>query len=137
MIHFDGDEVARVCEMMDVKVVTETQGYQTHYSGKYIVLAVWMKQGVSLERFLRSQPVEYNGELTITQVRPAIRREVTVLISGLPFNTPDAQVIGYIEKFWGKVVGTEVVYGVHEEGPWAGQYNGERRYRTDLLKMFQ
>ena len=131
-IHMNGDEVSRICDMIGVKVVTETQGYQTHYTGKFIVLAVWMKQGVSLERFLRAQPVDYGEDLTITQVRPAIRREVTMLVSGLSFNTPDVQVIAYIEKFGAKVVGTEPIYGIHKEGPWAGQYNGERRYRADF-----
>ena len=48
-VHMNGDEVARLCELISVKVVTDTQGYQTHYTGKVIVLAVWIKQGMSLE----------------------------------------------------------------------------------------
>ena len=68
-------------------------------------------------------------------MRPANRRVVTVLITGLSFNTPDSQVKHYIESFGAKMVGIEPIYGVYKEGPWRGQYNGERRYKVDFSEQ--
>ena len=111
-------------------IYQETEGYQAHYGRKNITLAVWAKQGVSLERFISENSKDFSNDLTISQVRPAKRREVTLLISGLNFNTPDEQVKHYVEHFGVRFVNVEPVYGVHHEGPWKGQYNGERRYKV-------
>ena len=109
-LSLNGDQVASVCQLVGVQVGRETEGYQLHYSGKVITMSVWMKQAVSLEKFIREQRREFTSDLTITQVRPAVRREVTVLVTGLPFNTPDLQVTEYIESFGAKIVGGEPVY---------------------------
>ena len=122
--------MAKISHMVGIKVRSETEGYQAHYSRKVITLAVWAKAGVSLEKLIRDDHSEFNRDLTIIQVRPARRREVTLLITGLPFNTPDAQVKHYVESFEAKINGSEPTYGVHKEGPWRGQYNGERRYKA-------
>ena len=79
--------------------------------------------------------MDFSGDLTIIQVRPARRREVTLLITGLPFNTPDLQVKHYVEAFGAKVMDSEPKYGVHKEGPWRGQYNGERRYQAVFTRQ--
>ena len=129
------DEVSRLCEIVGLKVGIETEGYQAHYSRKKITLSVWAKDGVSLERRVMDQPREFNSDLTITQVRPAHRREVTLLITGLPFNTPDSQVKHYVESFGAKMMSVEPIYGVYKEGPWIGQYNGERRYKVDFTSQ--
>ena len=98
-VHLNGQQVANVCELVGLRVGVETEGYQAQYSGKGVTLSVWAKHGVSLERFTCMEPREYTRDLTISQVRPAMSREVTVLISGLYFNTPDTQVIEYLERF--------------------------------------
>ena len=90
-----------------------------------------MKQGVSLEKFFTDIAREFTTGLTIVSVRPAVRREVKVLVIGLHFNTSDDCVREYLECFGAKVKG-EPIYGVHREGPWKGQYNGERRYLADF-----
>ena len=117
-VNINGEEVAKVCQIIGLKVGSDTEGYQAHYNRKVITLAVWAKAGVSLEKFVREDPIEFNGDLTITQVRSARRREVTLLITGLPFNTPDAQVKHYVESFGAKINDSEPTYGVHKEGPW-------------------
>ena len=125
-------QVVKICEIVGIRVGSETEGYQAHYNRKNITLSVWAKDGVSLERFVTDQSREFSGDLTITQVRPAYRREVTLIITGLSFNTPDSQVKHYVESFGGKMVGIEPIYGVYRDGPWKGQYNGDRRYKVDV-----
>ena len=132
IIHLNGDEVARVCTLVGIHVGGETEGYQVNYSGKVITLSVWAKPAVSLERFVSEEAKALTPELTITSVRPAVKREVTVLVTGLHFNTSDDMVKEYLECFGAKVSGSEPVYGVHKEGPWKGQYNGDRRYKADF-----
>ena len=129
-INIKGEDVSRICETVGIKVGQETEGYQAHYGRKNITIAVWAKQGVSLERFISENSKDFSNDLTISQVRPAKRREVTLLISGLNFNTPDEQVKHYVEHFGVRFVNVEPVYGVHHEGPWKGQYNGEKRYKV-------
>ena len=57
-------------------------------------------------------------------IRPSGRKDVMLTISGLDFNTPDTLVKEYIEKFGGKMVSQEAIYGKHGEGPLRGTFNG-------------
>ena len=120
-LYLNGDEVAQVCEIVGVRVGSDTQGYQAQYSVKGITLSVWVNPNVSLEKYVTRESKEFNSDLIITAVRPAVRREVTVLVTGLHFNTPDDLVSDYIECFGAKVVRSETTYGVHREGPWKGK----------------
>ena len=131
-IYLKGEQVKAVCDIVGLRVSSETEGYQAHYSGKVITLSVWAKPAVSLERFVSDEKREFTSQLTITSVRPAVRKEVSVLVTGLHFNTPDDQVREYLEAFGAKVSKGEAVYGIHREGPWQGQYNGDRRFRADF-----
>ena len=88
-----------MCNIVGIKAGEDTEGYKANYNQKLITVAVWAKQGISLEKFVTENPKDYNSELIISQVRPAQRREVTLLVTGLPFNTPDGQVKHYVEAF--------------------------------------
>ena len=129
------DDVSKICEIVGIRVGTETEGYQAHYNRQTITLSIWIKPGIGLERFVSENNTQYSSDLTITQVRPANRREVMLLITGLSFNTPDTQVKHYVESFRAKMISVEPVYGVYREGPWRGQYNGERRYKVDFTNQ--
>ena len=120
VVNLNGEQVASICDVVGVRVSSDTQGYQAHYGARAITLSVWAKPGVSLERLVTEEPTVFTDQLTITSVRPAVRREVSVLVTGLHFNTPDAQVVEYLESF-GAIVSGEVKYVVHREGPWQGQ----------------
>ena len=134
VLYLNGDQVSNVCALIGLSVTCDTQGYQAQYGRKGITLSVWCKPGVSLERLVTEEPRVFTDQLTITSVRPAVRREVSVLVTGLHFNTPDTQVKEYLESFGAKVSG-EPVYSVHKEGPWKGQFNGDRRYRADFTSQ--
>ena len=54
ILYLKGDQVAQVCEVISVRVGSDTLGYQTQYSAKVITLSVWIHQSVSLERFVTS-----------------------------------------------------------------------------------
>ena len=134
-VNINCEQVVKICDLVGIRVGTETEGYQAHYNRKSINLSVWAKDGVGLERFVTDKPKEFSSDLTITQVRPAYRKEVTLLVTGLSFNTPDGQVKHYIESFGGKMVGVEPVYGVYRDGPWKGQCNGDRKYKVDFTNQ--
>ena len=65
--------------------------------------------------------------------RPSGKRDVTVKVSGLEFNTPDLFVIEYLCKF-GKVVKDSVIYDKYREGPFAGNYNGDRKFSVHFTQ---
>ena len=131
IVNLNGEQVAKMCEVIGIRCGGETEGYQVHYGGKSITLSVWAKQAVGLERFVSEQSKVFSENLTITSVRPAISREVSVMVVGLPFNTPDTLIVEYLECFGAKVSGAPF-YGVHKNGPWSGQYNGERKFKADF-----
>ena len=45
------EKVTSICEMMNIKIESETEGYQVLYRGKYLTLVVWFKSSISIERF--------------------------------------------------------------------------------------
>ena len=61
------------------------------------------------------------------------KKEVTVSIRGLNFNTPDSLVMAYLKKH-GDVVSDKVIYDVAKEGPFKGLKNGDRKYLVDFSK---
>ena len=44
----NGDQVSEICGLVGIEVGGETEGFQTHYGGQSVTLAVWMKQAISL-----------------------------------------------------------------------------------------
>ena len=66
-------------------------------------------------------------------IRPAGKKDVTVSVVGLDFNTPDTFVIDYLNKF-GVVLSNAVIYARFDTGPFQGKYNGERKYQVDFSK---
>ena len=66
-------------------------------------------------------------------IRPAGKKDVTVTIDGLDFNTPDGFVIDYLNKF-GVVLTNAVVYTKYDSGPLKGKFNGERKFQVDFSK---
>ena len=110
---------------------TQLKGYQIMY-GRTVTLSVWCIPGVNLERFCRTESIQVSRGVWTKNIRPAGRKDVAVTVSGLDFNTPDSLVTGYIEKFGGKIVNSEVIYAKHGEGPLKGVYNGDRKYNVEF-----
>ena len=66
-------------------------------------------------------------------IRPAGKKDVTVTVDGLDFNTPDSFIIDYLNKF-GVVLSNAVMYTKYDAGPFKGKFNGERKYQVDFSK---
>ena len=60
-------------------------------------------------------------------IRPAGRRVVIITVAGVDFNTPDALIQGYIQKFGGKLISQNVSYRRYSGGPFIGKINNERK----------
>ena len=95
------------------------------------LISVWMKAGVNLEKFCKDISIKVTNGVVTGMIRPAGKKDVTVTIAGLDFNTPDSFVMDYINKF-GVVVDNTVIYTRFESGPFKGKFNGERRYQVDF-----
>ena len=55
-----------------------------------------------------------------------------MVISGLPFNVSDEEVRDYVARFGGKLKNIPPEFCKIKDGPWKGQFNGERRYKVDI-----
>lgn len=130
----DQTTVARLLTSIGMKTQgpsCELLGYQIMY-GRVVTLAVWCVPGVNLEKFCRNENIQVSRGIWTRNIRPSGRRDVTVTVVGLDFNTPDSLVKDYIEKFGGKSVNQQVIYGRHGEGPLKGVFNGERKYNVEF-----
>ena len=125
--------IARVFNTLGIDIKTQVEGYQVHYKGRNSIISVWMAAGVGLVQFCRDVNIKVTENVITGMIRPAGKKDVTVSVSGLDFNTPDNFVIDYMNKF-GVVMSNAVVYSKYETGPFQGKYNGERKYQVDFSK---
>ena len=95
------DVVAKLLKNIGMNIEGEVEGYQVTYGGRSGKIAVLCKAGINLERFCRQESYEVCKGVTTKNIRPSGRRDVTVTVSGLDFNTPDTLVQEYIAKFGG------------------------------------
>ena len=130
-IDIDGDDVAKVARVLGIDVASHTQGYQIQYRVNYSVISVWMVPGLDLDKFCKDVNIKVNDNVITGNIRPAGKKDVTVTIVGLDFNTPDSFIFDYLNKF-GVVVNQTVLYSKYESGPWKGKFSGERRYQVDF-----
>ena len=126
-LDLDQESTSRLLKVLGIDILAQVEGYQV--IGR--MLKVWLKEGISLERFCRQESIVVNKDLRTGMIRPAGRTDVTVSIFGLDFNTPDTFVFDYLNKF-GTVMKNEVIYGRYTEGPFKGKFNGDRRYQVDF-----
>ena len=127
------EDIARVFKTLGIDISSQTQGYQVQYKGKTSVISAWMGAGISLDRFCKDVSIKVSDGVMTGMIRPAGKRDVTVSITGLDFNTPDTFVVEYLNKF-GIVLSNAVVYAKFDTGPFKGKYNGERKYQVDFTK---
>ena len=129
----DGEDVARVAKTLGIDIISQTQGYQLQYRGKFSVISIWMVPGIDLDRFCKDVNIRVTDNVMTGVIRPSGKKDVTVSIVGLDFNTPDPFVFEYLNKF-GVVVNQSVIYTKIESGAWKGKYSGERKYQVDFTK---
>ena len=126
------DVVAKLLQNIGMKIDTHVEGYQVTYGGKSGKISVLCKDGIDLERFCRQECFEVCKGVMTKNIRPSGRKDITVTVSGLDFNTPDTLVQEYISKFGGTMVSNNVIYARHGEGPFKGKLNGDRKYQVDM-----
>ena len=131
-IVIDQECVARLCKSIGLNVDSQVEGSQVQFnSGKYMI-SVWVVKGINLERFCREENINVGKGLVTGMIRPAGRRDVTLTVSGLDFNTPDNLICDYIRKFGGNILNANVIYSKFTEGPFKGKFNGDRKYQVDF-----
>ena len=96
---------------------------------------VWLKDGINLDQFCKDESFVVAEGIKTGAIRPMGRREVSVLIRGLNFQTPDSLVREYLGKH-GKVVSEKVIYEKEKDKshPYEGLYIGNRRYLVDFTQ---
>ena len=92
-----------------------------------------MAPGVSLDKFCKDVNIKVTPSVMTGMIRPAGKKDVTVTIVGLDFNTPDSFVIDYVNKF-GTVLSNAVVYTKYVTGSLKGKFCGERKFQVDFSK---
>ena len=123
------EAIARLFRTLGVNIERDVEGYLK----KNKSIHLWLINGIDLDRFCKNESIRVSKTTKTGFIRPAGKKEVTVNISGLDFNTPDTFVMEYLSKF-GNVITTSVIYDKYKEGVFAGKYNGDRKYQVDFTK---
>ena len=132
-INVRDEDLARIFKTLGIDIVAQVQGTQVHYKGKYSIISVWMAPGVQLDKYCKDVSIKVSPGVMTGMIRPAGKKDVTLSIDGLDFNTPDKFVIDYLNKF-GVVLSNTVLYTKHEAGPLKGKFNGGRKFQVDFSK---
>ena len=103
-VSFDCRTAKSVCDILKLNVINETEGYQFHFSGKSIVLALWVRGDMNLDLFSRADGFDVCEGIFATCARPANRVRVNAVIVDLHYNVPDWEVCRYFEAFGAKLV---------------------------------
>ena len=126
------NSVVRVLKSIGMDIMSQVEGYQVQYNGRTSLISVWATEDLDLERFCKAEAIIIGKGIVKGQIRPATRRDVSLTVSGLDFNTPDSLIFEYIQKFGATIVSNNVVYSKYNEGPFKGKYNGERKYSVNF-----
>ena len=97
-----------------------------HYKGKFSIISAWMQAGICLDKYCKDVNIKVTENVITRIIRPAGKKDVTVSVVGLDFNTPHTFVIDYLNKF-GVVLSNAVIYARFDTGPFQGKYNLERK----------
>ena len=114
------EAIARVFQTLGIDIASQVQGYQVQYKGRTSVISVWMAAGISLDRFCKDVSIKVGDGVMTGMIRPAGKKDVTVTVVGLDFNTPDNFVVDYMNKF-GIVMSNTVIYTKFDKGPFHGK----------------
>ena len=126
-VDIPASEIDKLFKTIGIDVRSQVEGYFRRGSKIF----AWLANGIDLDRFCRSEAIRINKNVKTRFIRPAGKKEVSVKVSGLDFNTPDSYVLEYLQKF-GKVVSDSVIYDKYKEGPFSGKFNGDRKYSIDF-----
>jgi hypothetical protein len=130
-VDLDPVTVARILNSIGLDIGNQVEGYQIIY-GRVCLISVWVVKGVTLDRFCQKENIIVSKGVVAGTIRPAGRRDVIVTVAGVDFDTPDALLQEYIQKFGGKLMSQNVSYGRYSEGPFIGKINNERKYQVDF-----
>ena len=131
VVNLTWDLMGEICDAIGVKIGVDTRGYTSQISSEKMEVAISLKPGVSSERFCGGEIKRLSQNLSIVNVSQEVKRVVTMRVIGLPFNAPDSIVEEYVEMFGGQVKGAPRM-GVYTEGPWRGQWNGDRIFNVNM-----
>ena len=121
------ETVAKLFSKLGIDRSSQMMGYQM--SGRNIF--VWFKENCDLSKYCYQDSIKVSEGIKTGVIKQMGRREVDVKIIGLNLNTPDTLVMEYLGKH-GIVKSDKVIYETDKEGPFAGLYNGNRRYLVDF-----
>ena len=107
------ESIARLFKTLGINIETEIEGYFQ----KSRSIQLWLANGVDLDRFCKNESIRVTDTIRTGFIRPAGKKEVTVTVSGLDFNTPDKFVMDYLR-----------------EGTFRGKCNGDRKYQVDFTQ---
>ena len=85
------DDVAKLMTRLGIDLQFHAEGYQI-CPGNSRKIMIWLKDHVDISRFCKDESFRINENVRTGLIRPMDRKEVTVMIRNLNFNTPDSRV---------------------------------------------
>ena len=130
--HFDDEVCEAMCRIIGVKPIQDTVGCQCTMDRGDVIVEIWLKDHIQASKFSSDIWREICPGFDIVSAHPALSKEVTLLILDLPLNIKDSVVRDYVAKFGGKLAPQPPLLVKAKSGIWAGQPNGDRKYKVDF-----
>ena len=126
------EDVAKLMTRLGIDPKSHMEGFQI-CPGNSRKILIWLTDSCDISKYCKDESFRINETVRTGVIRPMDRKEVTVTIKGLNFNTPDNLVIDYLSKH-GNVISDKVIYETAFEEPFKGIKNGNRKYNVDFSK---
>ena len=110
MINLTPEIVARLLISIGLNAADKMEGYRITYR-RVCTISVRVKKDIALVRFCQKEGIVVDKGIVTGTICPAGRRDVLVTVAGVDYNTPDSLIQEYLEKFGGKLMNQNVIYG--------------------------
>ena len=131
-VEIDQNCITRIMRSLGMDLESQVEGCQVQFNGRSHVVSIWAAKGINLEKYCKIEGINVCKGVRTGSIRPAGRKDVTVTVTGLNWQTPDSLLFEYIRKFGGEIISSNVIYGKFTDGPLKGKYNGDRKYQVDF-----
>ena len=130
-ISFDDSICKLALDLLSINVMNDTIGAQYLYDRGDHVVEIWLQPHRIAQSFSNDQVRQLNMNFEIISVKPALAKDVSLMILGAPLNVKDSVIASYVGQFGGKLL-SSAEHCLAKSGLWKMKKSGDRRYKADF-----
>ena len=112
-------------------MTSDTVGAQYLYDKGDDLIEIWLLPHRTAQAFTSDSVIPLNDDFSVVSVRPAMSKEVSLMVLGVPINVKDTVISDYVTEFGGQILSPPDMCTT-KSGLWKGKVNGDRRYKANF-----